>query len=76
VQEISLIKTWTIENWTFLNVQKMSNLNYTKLLKTKKNFFYGNKIFIDWIFCYHKKIFWRILSKSRIFGSNRWLMDG
>jgi hypothetical protein len=35
----------------------LSNLNYRELLLKQKNFFYGNKIFMSEIFCYHKKIF-------------------
>ena len=34
-----------IRKWTFLNCPKLSILNYEELLKTKKKYFYGNKVF-------------------------------
>ena len=33
-----------IRKWTFLNCPKLSILNYEELLKTKKKYFYGNKV--------------------------------
>jgi len=70
------MKILYIENWTFLMSKKMSKINYTKLLKTKKKKYYGNKHFIGETFCYHNKIFDGFCQVQEIFGSIRWLMDG